>query len=188
MRGISYLRILSALRAAWRCQQGAAATEFAFLAPLLMLMLLGTIEIGRAISMDRHFSIATSTASDLVAREELLGTTDANAQTNLAAMMDSIKYMMKPYDSSSLKMGVFQVRASPDDATDTRVDWSYSFNGYAAPQQCDTYALPTGLIDKGASVIVVEIELRLPSAVRRFRARHQRRHDVDRHVDPQPAQ
>ncbi len=156
MRGIRLSRIMSALRAAWRCQQGAAATEFAFLAPLLMLMLLGTIEVGRAISVDRHFSLATSTASDLVAREESLGETDANAQTNLKAMMDSIQFMMKPYDASSLKMGVFQVRASPDDATDTRVDWSYSFNGYAVPSKCDTYAIPSGLIDKGASVIVVK--------------------------------
>ncbi len=188
MRSIRLSRILSALQAAWRCQRGAAATEFAYLAPLLILMLLGTIEIGRAISMDRHFSLATSTASDLVAREESLGTSDANAQTNLKAMMDSIQLMMKPYDASTLKMGVFQVRASPDDATDTRVDWSYSFNGYTVPSQCDTYALPSGLVDAGASVIVVEFELRLPSAVRRFRARHHRRHDVDRYVDPQPAQ
>jgi len=156
MRGIRLSRILSALQAAWRCQRGAAAIEFAYLAPLLILMLLGTIEIGRAISMDRHFSLATSTASDLVAREESLGTSDENAQTNLKAMMDSIQLMMKPYDASTLKMGVFQVRASPDDATDTRVDWSYSFNGYTVPSQCDTYALPSGLVDKGASVIVVE--------------------------------
>jgi Flp pilus assembly protein TadG len=156
MRGIRFSRIVAALRAAWRCEQGAAATEFAFLAPLLMLMLLGTIEVGRAISMDRHLTMATSTASDLVAREESLGETTSEAQTNLNAMMDSIQYMMKPYDASTLKMGVFQVRASPDDASDTRVDWSYSHNGYAVPSKCDTYTLPSGLIDKGASVIVVK--------------------------------
>jgi Flp pilus assembly protein TadG len=121
-----------------------------------MLMLLGTIELGRAINMDRHFSMATSTAGDLVAREEFLGTTDSNAEANLSAIMNSIEHMMQPYDAASLKMAVFQVRASPDDATDTRVEWSYSHNGHSAPSRCATYALPSGLIDKGGSAIVVE--------------------------------
>jgi Flp pilus assembly protein TadG len=142
--------------AMWRCTRGAAATEFAYLAPLLMLMLLGTIEIGRAVNMDRHFALATSAAGDLVAREEYLGTTDSNAKANLDAIMNSIEHMMKPYDSSTLKMAVFQVRASPDDAADTRVDWTYSHNGQSAPSRCQAYALPSGLIEKGGSAIVVE--------------------------------
>jgi Flp pilus assembly protein TadG len=156
MRAVNPPRILSLPRKIWRCSQGAAATEFAYLSPLLLLMLLGTIEIGRAVNMDRHFGLATSTAGDLVAREEYLGTTDSNAQDNLASMMDSIKHMMRPYDASSLKLAVFQVRASPVDASDTRVEWSYSFNGHAKPSQCQTYALPSGIIDKGGSAIVVE--------------------------------
>ncbi len=160
MRAVKLLRASSSSRSAlsrmWRDSQGAAAIEFAYLAPLLLLMLLGTIEIGRAVSMDRHFSMVTSATGDLVAREEWLGTSSSDAKANLDSMMNSIEHMMKPYDASSLKLGVFQVRASPDDANDTRVEWSYSYNGESVPSKCQTYALPSGLIDKGGSAIVVE--------------------------------
>ncbi len=147
---------VSALKQLWRDRRGSAAIEFAYMAPLLLLLLLGTIETGRAINMNRHFSMATSELGDLVAREESLGTSGSDATANLNAMMDSIDHMMQPYDTSTLKLGVFQVRASPDDANDTRVEWSYSHNGQSVPSRCQTYALPSGLIDKGGSVIVVE--------------------------------
>jgi hypothetical protein len=71
-------------------------------------------------------------------------------------MMKSIEHIMKPYDATDLKMAVFSVRASTTNAADTRVEWSYSHNGKVAPAKCQTYALPTGLIGKGGSAIVVE--------------------------------
>jgi Flp pilus assembly protein TadG len=144
------------LRRLWRDKRGTAATEFAYLSPLLMLMLLGTIETGRAIAIDRHFTSATSTTGDLVAREKFLGTTATEAQTNLAGIMESIKHMMNPFDPGQLKLAIFSVRASPTNASDTKVEWSYSHNGGSAPAKCSDYALPAGLIEKGGSVIVVE--------------------------------
>jgi Flp pilus assembly protein TadG len=135
--------------------RGAAAVEFAYLAPILVLMLLGTIEVGRAVNIDRHFSQATNTAGDLVAREEYLGTSDGSAYANLESMMDSIEHIMHPYDTQDLKLGVFSVRADPDNPDDTRVEWSYSFNEESVPATCDLYSLPAGLVSAGGSVIVV---------------------------------
>ncbi len=139
-----------------RHTRGAAAVEFAFLAPLLLLMLLATIETGRAINIDRQFTSATGMAGDLVAREEYLGDTTTTAKANLDSMMLSIKHIMQPYDASSLKLGAFSVRASSTDATDTRVEWTYSYNGKSVPAKCEKYALPANLVGKGESVIVVD--------------------------------
>ena len=136
--------------------RGTAAIEFAQLAPVLLLMLLATIEIGRAINVDRHFTSATAMAGDLVAREEYLGTSSSDALANLNGMMQSIGQIMQPYDASLLKLAIVSVRASPTDATDTKVDWTYSYNGKTVPTKCQAYTLPTGLIGKGGSVIVVE--------------------------------
>jgi Flp pilus assembly protein TadG len=144
------------MKSVLRDTRGAAAIEFAYIAPVLLLMLLATIEIGRAINIDREFDTATAMAGDLVAREEYLGTSTSDAQNNLDGMMKSIAHIMEPYDSSTLKLGIFQVRASSTDATDTKVDWSYSYNGGSAPTKCQAYTLPAGLIDKGGSAIVVE--------------------------------
>lgn len=145
------------LQCFWRNAQGAAAVEFAYLAPILLLMLMGTIELGRAINMDRHFTMATAMTGDLVAREEWLGTSDSNAAANLDSMMGAVEHVMHPYDASTLKLGIFSVRASPTNAKDTKVEWRYAFNGKDdVPQKCAHYTLPDGLIDKGGSVIVVE--------------------------------
>jgi Flp pilus assembly protein TadG len=144
------------LRALLGDRRGSAAIEFAFLLPLLTLMLLGTMELGRAINMDRVFTMATDTTGDLVAREQYLGTSSTDAKSNLDSMMLSVKQIMQPYDSSSLALGIFSVQASPTDATNTRVVWSYSYNGKSVPSKCATYTLPAGLVAKGGSAIVVE--------------------------------
>jgi Flp pilus assembly protein TadG len=140
----------------WRDTQGTAAVEFGFLAPLLLLMLLATIETARAVSNNRHFASAVATAGDLVAREEYLGTSSAGAKTNLDSMMLSIKHMMQPYDATSLKLGVYSVRASSTNAADTKVLWSYSYNGMQVPADCASYSLPANIVGKGGSVIVVD--------------------------------
>lgn len=139
-----------------RDSSGVAAVEFAQLAPLLLLILLATIEIARAVNVDRHFTVATGMAGDLVAREEWIGDSSSQALSNLNGMMQSIGQVMQPYDSTQLKLAIFSVRASPTDATDTKVDWSYSYHGKSVPAKCSKYTLPAGLIDKGGSAIVVE--------------------------------
>lgn len=140
----------------WQDARGAAAVEFAYVAPVLVLMLVGTIEVGRAINVDRHFAMATSTAGDLVAREEWIGASSSDAKANLDSMMQSIKHIMAPYDATPMKLAIISVKASSTNANDTKVEWTYSYNGMSVPSKCQQYALPTGLLDKGGSTIVVE--------------------------------
>jgi hypothetical protein len=45
-------------------------------------------------------------------------------------------------------MGVFSVTASATDASDTHVEWSYSFNGMSVPSKCQKYTLPANLVGK----------------------------------------
>ena len=66
-------------------------------------------------------------------------------------MMLSIKHLMQPYDATTLKLGVFSVRASPTNAADTKVVWSYSYNGMQVPANCSSYACrPTSLAKAAA--------------------------------------
>ena len=118
------------------------------LAPLLTLTLLGTIEMSRAINMDREFNQATDMTGDLVAREQFLGTSQNDALTNLNAMVASVQEVMQPYDTASLALGIFSVQASPTNANDTRVVWSYSYNGKSVPSKCQNYTLPAGLVPR----------------------------------------
>ena len=148
---------------------GNSAIEFALIAPILMLMLLGTIEAGRAININRHFTTAVQTAGDLVAREEYLGTSKGDAKINLDAMMQSIRHLMQPYSSDGLAIGIFSVQASSKNAADTTVVWNYSYRDKkSVPGECSNYKLPDNLVEKGASVIVVDAEYTYDSIFGRY--------------------
>jgi len=146
----------SRLVSLWRKKDGIAAVEFGYLAPVLVLMLAGSIEVSRAISIDRKFSLVTSMTGDLVAREKDLGS-DPNATLN--AIMEVIDHVMNPHDASTLRIGIIPVMASPTDATNTFVYApSFAHNGKSVPGKCAAYTLPPGLVGQGGSVIVVEAE------------------------------
>src|SRR5690606_25911079 len=61
-----------ALRRFARDVQGVGAVEFAMVAPVLLAMLLGAVEITRAVAIDKRFTVVTSMVADLVARETQL--------------------------------------------------------------------------------------------------------------------
>ena len=134
--------------------RGVAAVEFAYIAPVMMIMLLGTVEVSRAVSMDRRFGLVTSMVADLVAREKTITADDLNAIYNIVA------HIMSPYDSSSLEISVIPVKADPADETQTKVYAATtnrpSYHGATQPAQCADYTLASGLISAGSSVIVVE--------------------------------
>ena len=137
-------------RALRRCERGVAAVEFGLLAPLLLLMFIGTVEISRAIEMDRRFAQVTAMVGDLVAREKTITNAD------LDKVFDIAQLVMSPYDSTQLNLSVVSVKASSTSATNTKVEWAYPFHSGANYAQCAAYTLSTGLVSKGGSVIVVE--------------------------------
>lgn len=159
---VAHTRMAGFARALQRDDRGVAGIEFALILPILMLLLLGVVEASRAIDMDRHFSIAVSNIGDAVARQESIGTNEGDAKLNLDGAMKAIAHIMAPYDANEkdLQVVVASVQASHDDATDTKVVWSYSHGegGLSVPAKCSTYTLPDGLVPKGGSVIIVEAE------------------------------
>jgi len=113
-------------------------------------MFVGTLEIGQAVGLDRRVSMATASTADLIAREK----TASNA--SLDGVMQIVKHLLSPYDSNNLSIGVVSVKADPSNAANTRVEWSYSFQGASVPSKCAPYAMPAGLLGAGASAIIVE--------------------------------
>ena len=132
---------------------GAAAIEFAFIVPLMVVMFIGTVELSQAITVDRRVNQVASSTGDLVARANALSTSE------MSAIMDVIEQLLKPYDSTPLKLTVLNVAASPTDATQTTVCWSYAHNGGTGsyPQNAP-YALPAGVVDAGESAVVAEVQ------------------------------
>ena len=137
-----------------RNSAGTAAIEFGLLAPILLLMLMGVIELSRAISIDRKFGMVTSTIADIVAREKIVTAAD------VTAMYDIVDHLMKPWDSSTLKLAIIPVKSSPTNGADTRV-YAATTNRptlHGAPQaaKCNAYTLSANMLAPATSVIVVE--------------------------------
>lgn len=155
------------LRGIWRNRDGVAAVEFGFIAPIMLLMLIGTIEVSRAITIDRRFGLVTAMVADLVTREENVVQDGANILTGDAGNPDDgiygiVRHVLGSYDNGSLKISVIPVVADPDDAAVTKVYAgttnrpTYPATGVSTPAYCDAYALADDLISAGNSVVVVE--------------------------------
>jgi Flp pilus assembly pilin Flp len=141
---VALARLKVGLRDFGQDVRGIAAVEFGFIAPIMLVMLLGTVELTRALSIDRRFNLVTTTVADLVTREESLTATDVRAIYEVAAQI------MRPYEVSPLKISIIPVAAI---RTGTNV-----YQGGAVPARCQSYALTNGMLAEKESLIVVEGE------------------------------
>lgn len=140
---------MRALSALLRCRRGIAATEFALILPVMILVLAGTVELGNALLLDRKVTRAAHSAADLVAQARSVTTGDLNN------VFDAVQQILLPFPAT---MQITLTSVFRDPATNaTRVAWSQTRNGTAYSQGA-SYALPqTNMLLSGESVIVSEI-------------------------------
>ena len=152
------LAALSLLRSIRSNIEGVAAVEFGFIAPIMLLMLVGTAEVSRAVTADRRFGLATSMIADLVTREEEM------TAANLLKIYEVVGHVMGNFDNGTLKVSVYPVMACDPTFTDTRV-YAGTTNrpslngGVGALAAGAPYGLTAGLLtSSGSTVIVVKAE------------------------------
>ena len=117
-------------------RRGIAATEFALLLPVMLVMFFGVTEVGQAISISRKVTVTARTITDLVTQYSALSTTDMNALLGASAQV------MAPYPSTNLTVTVSEV--STDSSGNATITWSATLNGtaYTTGQKV---TLPSGL-------------------------------------------
>lgn len=131
--------------------EGVAAVEFAMILPLVLVLFVGTFELGQALTVDRRVTQAASSAADLVAQGSTITEADLTAVMGLA---DSI---LKPYDANLLNVEIVSVEA--DDEGETTVGWSFSKGGgepYAAGSAYSMTGELANLISPTTSVIIAK--------------------------------
>ncbi|MGZ9187882.1 MAG: TadE/TadG family type IV pilus assembly protein [Candidatus Binatia bacterium] len=151
-----------------RDTSGIAAVEFGLIAPVLLIMLVGVVEITRAVSIDRRFGQVTALVADLISREEVLKREDldgVNASGKRTGIYGIVEHVMGVWGVSTLKLHVYPVRASSDDRNDIYVyaDTTNrpSFGSAAGSPKnvCDPYTgLTTDLLETRGTAIIVEGE------------------------------
>ncbi|MFZ8477813.1 TadE/TadG family type IV pilus assembly protein, partial [Staphylococcus aureus] len=79
-----------------RNERGAAAVEFAFIAPIVSTMFIGAVELSQVLTVDRRAAQVATTMADLVAR-----TNASISQSNMTDIMKVGGFIMLPYRSSA---------------------------------------------------------------------------------------
>lgn len=131
-----------------RDQRGVSAIEFAMIVPVLILLYVGTAEIGNALTIYRRTSQVATTAADLIAQVRSVTKTDIK---DIQAASGSI---LTPYPTDPLKIVLTSVVA--DDKNKTKVEWSCANKG-AAHVAGANFTLPAGLTEADSSVLVAEV-------------------------------
>ena len=129
-----------------RDAKGVAAVEFAFIAPMLILLFVGTIEVSAAVSTNRKLSRLSSTLSDLVTQSQTLTCNDVNK------IMDASVKVMYPY-TDQVSIVISSVRIESGNAT---VEWSRSRNGTALTAGSN-YTVPAGIMKDGTRLVTARV-------------------------------
>jgi len=134
-----------------RDQRGLSAVEFAIIAPLMILLYLGSVELSLALSIDRKVTSTASAIADLVAQDDVI------TDSEIADILSSGNAIISPFPADPLRIRVSSVLINNDD--ENEVQWSDAM-GTAAYGEGTAVDIPTGVLAGNNSVIMVEVEYR----------------------------
>ena len=131
-----------------RDRTGAAAVEFALLAPVMITIYFGLVETCEAVLAERKADHVASAVGDLVAQSS--GALAASDIDDIFAIGNTV---MAPFATSTLKMRITSL--TPNGAGNPAVSWSYG-SGMTALAAGTAKTLPV-TVSSGDSVIMSEV-------------------------------
>lgn len=137
--------MISRIKQFWHDTTGVAAVEVAMMLPVLMVLLLGLVDIGNTLVINKKTMNAASMVGDLLTRGTAVS--DTEMQDALAAARMAID----PYDRALFGLDVASIQFQGTNATPVVV-WRQTFNMTPNP---DVTARAAGLGVMGEGVLVV---------------------------------
>jgi Flp pilus assembly protein TadG len=128
-----------------RDQRGVSAVEFALVAPIMIGLYFGCVEVSDAVSVDRKVSLTAAALANLSSQ---VTTISANDMTNI---FDAAGAIIAPYDATKMKMTVTCI--SIDASKNATVKWSVTRNGTV---NSGTATLPGALQVANSQIILAE--------------------------------
>jgi Flp pilus assembly protein TadG len=144
---IRFLR--TRLRRFPHAKSGVAALEFALIAPMMIFLLLGTVELIDALGADRRAENVAASISDVVSRDTAI----SNAE--VTGLWSAINVLMFPDTAATMDVRVTSVMISS--ATAANVTWSEVHNNFTQLAVNAPVTLPAAMMVPGTSVIMTEV-------------------------------
>jgi Flp pilus assembly protein TadG len=131
----------------FRDRRGIAATEFAVIVPIMLVLFFGMIEFSSAVAVSRKVTLMARTLSDLTSQSITVGDSD---MTNFFAASNGI---MTPYSTTPVKSTISELYVDPT-SLQARVQWS---KGSAARAVSSPVSIPSALAVAGTYLIFSEV-------------------------------
>jgi Flp pilus assembly protein TadG len=107
-----------------RDRRGVSAVEFALVAPLMIALYFGCVEVSDGVAVDRKVSLTAAALANLVAQSTSLSTSD------MSNVLDAASAIVQPYSAANLKMTVSCL--SIDGNKNVTTKWTAKRNGGVA--------------------------------------------------------
>ncbi len=128
-------------------RRGIAATEFAFIVPIMLVLFFGTVEFSSGIAVDRKVTLMARTLADLTSQSVSV------ANGDLTNFFNASNEIMTPYDGTPTKATISELFVDPK-TLQARVQWSQG----AVPRGTGSpVAIPAALAVGGTYLLFSEI-------------------------------
>jgi len=138
-----------------RDRSGIAATEFAVIVPVMLVMFFGTVEFSAGVAVDRKVTLMARTLSDLTSQSTSVSDTD------LTGFFAASKGIMTPYSPTPTQSTISELYVVPGTLV-VKVMWS---QGSAPRGAGTTITIPSELKVSGTYLIFSEVSYRYVPAV-----------------------
>ena len=130
-------------------QRGMAAVEFALLAPVMMALCFGGVEVAQAVSLDRMVLLTSGTVSNLVTQ-----CTTISASQQMPDILNASAQVLSPAPVSKAKVVVSLINI--DGSGHGTVGWSQTLNGTAKTVGA-AFTVPAALATPNTSIVFSEV-------------------------------
>jgi Flp pilus assembly protein TadG len=137
-------------------QRGVSAIEFAMLAPVMIALYFGVVEISQGIAAQRKVTMTARTIADLVSQ------TQNATDTYVTNALNAATAVMAPFPDSKLKITVSSIAIANGTA---KVSWSEANKNGTARAKGSTVALDPALAIDGGTLIWSEVEYAYTPAI-----------------------
>lgn len=131
---------------------GVSALEFALIAPVMVLLYFGGVELSLLMQADRRITNVASTIGDLTSRATIMRNSDIDA------VFSSAGILIAPLDLSKAQMRISSIApAGSGNNQQVVVVWSDARGTTARSVGSQVDDVPNGIVPPGGSVILAEV-------------------------------
>lgn len=145
-------RLHARLRRFARDKSGLAALEFALIAPMMLFLLFGSVELTNALNTAKRVENVSASLADVVSRDT------AVTDEELEDLWGAIEPLMFPDTAVGVRARITSITIESED--EARVVWSEGHGGMAPRAEDSLVTLPDDMMAPGRSVILAEVTYR----------------------------